>query len=330
MTSDAEVRDDPTPWGSRGQVAIELVGVSKHYGEQKALEDLSLRIPEGVLFGLLGPNGAGKTTTLRILATLLDPSSGQARVCGSDTVEDAYEARRSVGYMPDFFGVYRLMEVREYLEFFAAAYALPRDVRRRTVEEVLALLDLEGKADALVGTLSRGMQQRLGLGRVLIHDPKVLLLDEPASGLDPRARIEIREILKELRRLGKTIVLSSHILSDIEEVCDAIGVLERGRLLFAGPVDQALAQVTEGRLVEIRVGAGEADRAAAVLGGRPEVVEALLVGESIVEMRLAAGSSDHAFAAKVLVEAGVEVLMLREREVELEDVFMNLTKGNVA
>ncbi len=310
--------------------AIELRNVSKVYAGHTALKKVSLRIPEGILFGLLGPNGAGKTTTLRILATLLDPTRGSAYVCGRHTVRSANRARRMVGYMPDLAGVYRMMETREYLEFFAAAYALPKDTRRRTVDEVLQLLDLGGKADALVGTLSRGMQQRLGLARVLIHDPKVLLLDEPASGLDPRARIEIREVLKELRRLGKTIILSSHILSDIEEVCDAIGIIEQGQLLFAGPVQEALARASEERIVEVRTVPGMADTAEGVLAALPQVRHVEVRGDDWIEVRLQKGETDHSFIASALVSAGIRIVMLAEHAVELEDAFLSLTKGTVA
>jgi ABC-2 type transport system ATP-binding protein len=217
--------------------------------------------------------------------------------------------------MPDFFGVYQLMEVREYLEFVAAAYALPRETRRRTVDEVLALLDLGGKANDLVGTLSRGMQQRLGLGRVLIHDPKVLLLDEPASGL---------------RRLGKTIVLSSHILSDVEEVCDAIGILERGSLLFAGPVAEALGHARGERVVSVQVRRGETDRAHAALAAHPHAASVEPHGEDRLEVRIAEGCPDHGFVVEALVRSGIGVLAVREREVELEDAFLRLTKGSVA
>ena len=202
---------------------IETLHLSKLYGDFQALRGLNLKIEAGEFFGFIGPNGAGKTTTIHILATLLQPTSGTARVAGLDVDLNGRAVRRAIGYMPDFFGVYPNLRVWEYLEFFAAAYEVPRSRRKAILADVLDLTDLASKHDALVGSLSRGMQQRLGLARVLIHDPDVLLLDEPASGLDPRARLEMREILRELQSMGKTILLSSHILSELAEVCTSIG-----------------------------------------------------------------------------------------------------------
>jgi len=203
---------------------IRTFGLTKRYGDVLALDDLTLEVGEGEIFGYIGPNGAGKTTTLKILATLLAPTSGRAQVCGYEVGRESTKIRPLIGYMPDFFGVYEDMTVAEYLTFFAAAYGLRGNRRTRILNEVLELTDLGSKRDTIVEALSRGMQQRLGLARTLVHDPKVLILDEPASGLDPRARIEIRELLKEVKRMGKTIIISSHILSELAQLCDAVGI----------------------------------------------------------------------------------------------------------
>src|SRR3954454_8286751 len=222
---------------------IETNDLTKMYGELYALNRLNLTLNQGDVYGFIGPNGAGKTTTMRILATLLNPTWGEATVCGYSIYTGAKEIRRSIGYMPDFFGVYDDMKVIEYLEFFAAAYRIQGPARKKICEEVLELVDLTYKRDALVTSLSRGMTQRLGLARVLLHDPQVLLLDEPASGLDPRARIEIRALLKELRNMGKTILVSSHILPELADICNKIGIIEQGCLLVNGDVQTAIRQV---------------------------------------------------------------------------------------
>ncbi len=215
---------------------IEVEGLKKRYGTVEAVKDLTLRIGQGEIFGFIGPNGAGKTTTIRILATLLKPSAGLVRIGGYSLGKDAEKIRTLIGYMPDTFGVYEEMLVLEYLEFCAAAYGIRGPRRAQVVDDVLQLTDLVKHRTAVIGDLSRGMQQRLGLARVLVHDPKVLLLDEPASGLDPRARIEIRELIRELGRMGKTILLSSHILPELANLCTRIGIIEKGVLLFHGTV----------------------------------------------------------------------------------------------
>ena len=206
--------------------AVETFGLTRHYGDLTALNSLDLTSNRGDLFGFIGSNGAGKTTTLRILSTFLSPSSGTAHVMGHNVVKDADQVRRILGYMPDFFGVYKDMEVTEYLDFFAACYRIGAVKRQQTIDDVLELVGLSEKKGALIGALSRGMQQRIGLARVLVHDPKILLLDEPASGLDPRARIEMMAILQELQRLGKTIIISSHILSELETLCNRVAIIE--------------------------------------------------------------------------------------------------------
>src|SRR5256885_8955823 len=239
-----------------------------------ALDSLDLTINRGDLFGFIGSNGAGKTTTLRILATFLTPSAGQARVLGHDVVQDADAVRHIIGYMPDFFGVYKDMEVTEYLDFFGACYKIPSSQREKTVNDVLELVGLSEKKGALIGALSRGMQQRLGLARVLIHDPQVLLLDEPASGLDPRARIEMMAILQELQRLGKTVIISSHILSELQTLCNRVAIIEKGRLIYSGPVQGVRDQMSQGRVVWARVTSDPA-QAVQLLKGRPEIAEVI-------------------------------------------------------
>src|SRR5215218_9016534 len=222
---------------------IETRDLTKMYGDLYALNRLTLKLERGDVYGFIGPNGAGKTTTMRILATLLNPSWGEATVCGYSIYNNAKEIRRVMGYMPDFFGVYDDMKVIEYLEFFAAAYRIDGPARRKTCDQVLDLVGLDYKRDALVTSLSRGMTQRLGLARVLLHDPQVLLLDEPASGLDPRARIEIRTLLKRLGTMGKTIMVSSHILPELADICNKVGIIERGELVFNDTVDELLKKV---------------------------------------------------------------------------------------
>src|SRR5499426_728898 len=250
--------------------AVHTIGLTRAYGTMLALNSLDLTIHRGDLFGFIGSNGAGKTTTLRIIATFLTPSNGRAEVLGHDVVADADAVRHVIGYMPDFFGVYKDMEVTEYLDFFGACYKIPSAPREKTVNDVLELVGLSEKKGSLIGALSRGMQQRLGLARVLIHDPQVLLLDEPASGLDPRARIEMMAILQELQKMGKTIIISSHILSELQTLCNRVAIIERGKLIYAGPVQGVRDQMSAGRVVWVRVATDQA-QAIDLLKGRSEI-----------------------------------------------------------
>src|SRR5450755_2330575 len=252
---------------------IETRDLTKMYGDLYALDRLTLKLEKGDVYGFIGPNGAGKTTTMRILATLLNPTWGEATVCGYSIYNGAKDIRRIMGYMPDFFGVYDDMKVIEYLEFFAAAYRIKGPERRRKCDQVLELVDLGYKRDALVTSLSRGMTQRLGLARVLLHEPQVLLLDEPASGLDPRARIDMRGLLKELRNMGKTILVSSHILPDLADICNKSGIIERGRLLFDGDVQTAIKQVRQNAVYFVAVGDGRNVEAKAILEKTPNIDE---------------------------------------------------------
>ena len=303
---------------------IETHQLTKTYGDLHAIYRLDLTLDKGDVYGFIGPNGAGKTTTMRILATLLNPTSGEASVCGQSIYNNAKEIRRMIGYMPDFFGVYDDMKVIEYLEFFADAYRINGMTRKKICDDVLELVDLGYKRDALVTSLSRGMTQRLGLARVLLHDPDVLLLDEPASGLDPRARIEIRGLLKELRKMGKTILVSSHILPELADICNKIGIIERGELLVSGDVTEVMKQVRQQTLLRITV--TEPDKAAAELEKREEI-DTVTVTEGQLLVSLQTSVSDYGFIPTLLIEKGHRITLFQEDEINLETAFMELTKG---
>ena len=304
---------------------IETHDLTKMYGELYALNRLNLTLNQGDVYGFIGPNGAGKTTTMRILATLLNPSWGEATVCGYSIYTGSKEIRRVIGYMPDFFGVYDDMKVIEYLEFFASAYRIKGAARKKICEEVLELVDLTYKRDALVTSLSRGMTQRLGLARTLLHDPQVLLLDEPASGLDPRARIEMRALLKELRTMGKTILVSSHILPELADICNKIGIIEQGCLLVNGEVTEVMRQVRTDIVLNIAVAERLTD-AANMLEGQSEV-ETVQDKNGVLVVKLNEGVSQYGFLASRLIESGFELTLFKEDEINLETAFMHLTKG---
>jgi ABC-2 type transport system ATP-binding protein len=295
------------------------------YGTLAALSGLDLTVNKGDLFGFIGSNGAGKTTTLRILATFLTPSAGTALVLGNDVVRQADAVRHVIGYMPDFFGVYKDMEVTEYLDFFGACYKIPTAKREQTVKDVLELVGLSEKRGALIGALSRGMQQRIGLARVLIHDPQVLLLDEPASGLDPRARIEMMAILQELQRMGKTIIISSHILSELQTLCNRVAIIEKGKLIYSGPVQGVRDQVSQARVMWARVASDQA-QAIALLKARKEIAE-VTAADGEIKVTLAGPEIEHSVVADILVGGGAKLIELREDEVGLEEVFMRVTRG---
>src|ERR671927_1053047 len=244
---------------------IELRNFTKVYGEFVAVSNLNLKISAGEMFGFIGPNGAGKSTTIRFLATLLRPTAGEGRVCGHSVVSDPMAVRRVIGFMPDDFGVYDGMKVWEFLDFFAVAYEIPRGHRKKIIGEVLELLDLAHKRDDYVNGLSKGMKQRLCLAKTLVHDPPVLILDEPASGLDPRARLEMKALLNELRGMGKTILISSHILSELADCCTSIGIIERGKLLAAGSIQDIQRQLRSHRVLRVQVLDGTTDRAETIL-----------------------------------------------------------------
>jgi ABC-2 type transport system ATP-binding protein len=307
---------------------IKTQDLTKAYGELRAINNLSLELVEGDLFGYIGPNGSGKTTTMRILATLLQPTWGEATVCGYSIYTHPKEIRRLIGYMPDFFGVYDDMKVIEYLEFFAAAYRIKGHKRRQICTEVLDLVDLGYKREAFVTSLSRGMTQRLGLARVLLHDPKVLLLDEPASGLDPRARIEIRGLLKELRKMGKTIMVSSHILPELADICNKVGIIERGELLVNANVSDVMKQVRQRTLLNVAV-TGDMEGAAKLLV-QSNLVESVDAREGKIFVTLAENVDDYSELPTMLVEGGYKIKLFKEDEINLETAFMALTKGITA
>ena len=306
--------------------AVQTSGLTRTYGAMTALNALDLTVQRGDLFGFIGSNGAGKTTTLRILATFLAPSAGTAYVLGHDVVRDADAVRHVIGYMPDFFGVYKDMEVTEYLDFFGACYKIATAQREKTVADVLELVGLSEKKGALIGALSRGMQQRLGLARVLIHDPQLLLLDEPASGLDPRARIEMMAILQELQRMGKTIIISSHILSELQTLCNRVAIIEKGRLIYSGPVQGVTQQLSETRIMWAKVPPEQHGRALELLKARPEV-RGVEEAQERLKVTLQNHDTDPSIIADALVQGGVKLRGLREDEIGLEEVFMRVTKG---
>ncbi len=306
---------------------IQTINLTKRYGKLVALSSLHLNIEEGECFGYIGPNGAGKTTTIRILATLLQPTWGEAKVCGHTVGYESRIIRPLIGYVPDFFGAYEDMVVQEYLEFFAAAYNIHGDQRKRVVGDVLELTDLSYKRESPVDGLSRGMKQRLSVARVLLHDPKVLFLDEPASGLDPRARIEMRELLKELRRMGKTIVISSHILHELAELCTTVGIIERGELLYKGSIDEIVRRTRMGSNVEVKVGAKQ-DHAADILR-RLEDVQEVKADNGRLLVSLKRETHDFGFIARALLDNNLPLQELREEHVNLETAFMRFTKGIV-
>jgi len=304
---------------------IETKALTKTYGQLHAINHLDLKLERGDVFGFIGPNGAGKTTTMRILATLLNPTHGEAYVCGYSIYTKPKEIRRVIGYMPDFFGVYDDMKVIEYLEFFAAAYRIKGSARRKICDEVLELVDLGYKREAFVTSLSRGMTQRLGLARVLLHDPQVLLLDEPASGLDPRARIEIRGLLKELRNMGKTIMVSSHILPELADICNKIGIIERGELLVNSDVAEVMRKVR--RQPVLKVGIAGDNEGAAKLLSQYKGVEKVDAANGVLTVTLAPEVQDYSDLPSLLIGAGHKLTLFKEEEVNLETAFMELTKG---
>jgi ABC-2 type transport system ATP-binding protein len=312
---------------------IEIQGLTKHYGDLIALNDLNLTIAEGAVFGFVGPNGAGKTTTMRILTTLLKPTQGQAWIAGHSVTEDPRNVRRVIGYMPDFFGVYDDMKVWEYLDFFAACYEVPESSRKNMIGDLLDLVDLGHKREHYVESLSRGMKQRLCLARTLAHDPQILILDEPASGLDPRARIEIRELLRELKRMGKTIFFSSHILSEVADICTSIAIMEAGNIVAHGDIDTMMRELRAHRLIEVRV-----------LGDITPLQEQLLQAEHVHSVALGddvdlppgtlrfdfAGSDEQlSQLLNRLISGGIQIYSFHEDAGDLEDVFLQLTKGIV-
>ena len=304
---------------------IETRKLTKRFGDLIAVNQIDLKLGPGDVFGFIGPNGSGKTTTMRMIATLLNPDFGEAYVCGQSIYTNPTEIRRLVGYMPDFFGVYDDMTVLEYLEFFAAAYRINGPARRKVCEEKLELVDMAFKRDAMVNQLSRGQTQRIGLARVLLHEPQVLLLDEPASGLDPRAQIEIRNLLKRLGEMKKTVIVSSHILPELADVCTHIGMIEKGNLIVNGSVADVMRKAREALVLFVRV-KEDSEKAAALLEQHDDVQSVSMNGETIA-VTLKQNVDDYSPLPMLLFEAGFAITLFREEEVNLETAFLELTKG---
>lgn len=313
---------------------IETQELRKNFGSFQAVRGVSINVPAGSIYGFVGPNGAGKTTTMRMLTTLTRPTSGSATVAGHNVADDRRAVRRSIGYMPDEFGVYEDLRVWEYLDFFAACYDIPENDRKRLVADLLELVDLSHRRDDMVDKLSRGMKQRLSLARTLAHDPQVLILDEPASGLDPRARVEIRELLGELANMGKTIFFSSHILADVEDICSHIGIIEAGQIIMEGSIDDLKQQLMESREITVTVkDVDEANRVIVLMQGMQDVTNVELLtprgGRSRVRIDFV-GDDDGVLAINRKLNAdGVAVLGFQEEERDLEHMFMRVTKGLV-
>ncbi len=306
---------------------ISLAGFGKDYGDFTAVDSLDLHIEAGETFGFIGPNGAGKSTTIRFLATLLRASRGSGCVAGIDVMSDPIGVRQAIGYMPDNFGVYDGMRVWEFLDFFAVAYGISRTQRRQIIDNVLELLDLTHKREDFVNGLSRGMKQRLCLAKTLVHDPPVLILDEPASGLDPRARVELKALLKELRRMGKTILISSHILTELADCCTSIGIIERGQLLMSGPIESVYRQIRRNRIVVIQF-VGDSDVGLSILRSDPALRSLEMEGTSVIA-ELETDDEGLAKLLQTLITEGARLRSFNDKDPTLEDVFMTVTKGLV-
>lgn len=306
---------------------ISIEALTKVYGTRRALDDVSFEVPEGEVFGFVGPNGAGKTTTLRILAGLLEPTDGSARIGGLDVTDERETVHNRLGYMPDFFGVYDQLTLGEYLDFYAACYRQPKARRRKVVDDLLALVGMTERRNQQVDTLSRGLKQRACLARALVHDPAVLLLDEPASGLDPRARVEMREILRELQGMGKTIVISSHILPELTDLCTMIGIIDHGKMRATGPVKEVIARLSTGRRLRIAV-LEEKDAALEVLEPLPSVRHVASVNGTI-EAEYDGDERTAAAILAALTEAGIKVSSFTPVDGGLEDAFMRATSEEV-
>lgn len=307
---------------------IKTQNLTKKYGEMFAIRDINLELEKGDLFGFIGPNGAGKTTTMRIIATLLTPTWGEAYVCGNSIYTQPEEIRALVGYMPDFFGVYDDMTVIEYLEFFAAAYRIHGAARRKRCDEMLDIVDLNFKRDAYANTLSRGQTQRLGLARVLLHDPSVLLLDEPLSGLDPRARIEMRNLLKRLGQMGKTIIVSSHILPELADICNKVGIINRGEMSFNSSITDLMKLVRPQIILAIELSeADRLDEAARTLD-QHKLVSNVERNKDRLLVTLGPGIEEYSAIASDLTAGGYRLKRFTEQEPDLEAAFMAFTRGS--
>jgi len=307
---------------------IKVEGVSHWFGSFQAVRDVWFEVPRGEIFGFIGPNGAGKTTTLRMMATLLEPDEGRVLVDGIDVVERPGEVRQTLGFMPDDFGVYERVTVQEYLDFFAAAHGLALGARERTIDAVMELTDLGDLRTRLVAQMSKGMKQRLAIARTLLHDPEVMILDEPANGLDPRARIEMRDLIEELQRLGKTIVLSSHILTELSDMCTSVAILEKGRLLAAGTVGEIGETLNPERAVRLRFVQHPED-AAAPFRGLDFVVDVERQPDGDFRVAYRGGDNEVGAIVAAAVGAGLSVVRVEPDVNDLERIFLEVTKGEL-
>ena len=313
-------------------IAVRTSALTKRYGRSLAVAGIDLEVESGEIFGLVGPNGAGKTTTLKMLATLLVPTAGDAEVAGISVRREPDAVRRVIGYMPDTFGVYDDMRVWEYLDFFGRCYGLSAARRRQMIGDLLELVDLVGKRDAYVQDLSRGMQQRLCLAHALVHDPQVLLLDEPASGLDPRARVELRELLRELRALGKTILISSHILPELEELCTSLAIIDHGRVIASGRVEDIAERFRIGGVYRARILGGDEQLVTAgqLLSELPEVASVVTRDDGLLELALTGDDAAAAAVVAALVRNGQRVASFAPAASDLEELFLQITDEAVA
>ena len=305
---------------------LSISNLNKKYGRFQAVSDLSLEVQEGEIFGFVGPNGAGKTTTMKIMCGLLRATSGEITLDGVDVIRHSKKIKEKIGYMPDFFGVYDDLKVSEYLEFYASIYNIKGQERKRLTDDLLELVDLEHKREAYVDSLSRGMKQRLCLARSLVHNPRLLVLDEPASGMDPRARVEMKEILKNLKGMGKTIIISSHILPELAELCTSIGIIDKGRMVISGSVEAIMQQVYSKKVIKVKV-RSRLDDAVMILKEYP-FIDKLVYGEDTIQAGFEGGDEDMSRVLSTLVSRGVPVVSFAQLDGNLEDVFMKVTKGD--
>ncbi len=305
---------------------LKIEGLTKKYGRFTAVDDLSLSIPDGEIFGFVGPNGAGKTTTMKIIAGLMAANSGEVYVDGIDAIKRTKEAKEIIGYMPDFFGVYDDLKVSEYLDFYASIYNIKAKERQKISDDLLELVDLSDKKGAYVDSLSRGMKQRLCLARSLVHNPKLLVLDEPASGMDPRARVEMKEILRSLKGLGKTIIISSHILSELAELCTSIGIIDRGKIVISGKVSDIMQQVYSKRFIKVKL-SDKLEEAIRIMEEFPFVLN-VNAGDNYIEAAFDGKDEEMSMLLKELVRKDIPVITFSQQDGNLEDVFMKVTKGD--
>ncbi len=305
---------------------LSIKNLNKRYGRFQAVSELNLEVAEGEIFGFVGPNGAGKTTTMKIICGLLRATSGEITLDGVDIIQNSRRMKEKIGYMPDFFGVYDDLKVSEYLEFYASIYNIKGQERKRITDDLLELVDLGSKREAYVDSLSRGMKQRLCLARSLVHNPRLLVLDEPASGMDPRARFEMKEILKNLKCMGKTIIISSHILPELAELCTSIGIIDQGRMVISGSNEEIMQQVYNKKVMRLKV-RDRLDDAVLILKEYP-FVDKLVIGENTIQAGFGGGDEEMSRVLSDLISRGIPVVSFAQMDGNLEDVFMKVTKGD--